>query len=553
MKVALVTTPPEPVSGVGDYTRRLLPYLREHFEVHIFVATGLEGEAWPGETLHPVSALRQGGYDHLLYQLGNWINHTFMVPLVKQYGGTVVLHDWILFDLAMAAWPSLHRFGFAGLVRAFREGGGEGVRIWLENRLLGRTRRAWWKAARLAEDLPGTLLSGWYSREATGRWIGDVAGFRVPAKGCHGVKIRLSGEPGRRVRLALEARGLASVRFTRRRRTAELSAAFPPRDRPRLTLEVAPVRSIPYQRKVGDTRRLGAMVHSLSFVDPGGEHPIDLHLPPADPLPPGDIRRDRFRLAFNRSVTRNADAFIVHSEHLRGRIENARGRSTPVGVVPLGAGKRWQDEIRPGDRNETRTGLGLPAHWKDGMLLTSFGHVQSHKRNQVLLRALAAVRRIRPAVRLALVGGLEPEQFDVEALVAELDLGDAVHIAGHVSEEAVRGFLHASDVVVQLRGPTTGGSSSAVFEGLAHGRPVIGSALAEQRELPDACVGKIPPGGGEIESLTGMLVDLHDHPEKRLTMEAAARRYVEEECHLSHVAHKYAAFLREFPGPRGWG
>ena len=37
MKVALVTTSPDVRSGIGDYTRHLLPYLREHLDLEIFV------------------------------------------------------------------------------------------------------------------------------------------------------------------------------------------------------------------------------------------------------------------------------------------------------------------------------------------------------------------------------------------------------------------------------------------------------------------------------------------------------------------------------------
>jgi hypothetical protein len=40
MKVAFVTTPPSVRSGIGDYARHLLPYLREHCDVEVFVREG---------------------------------------------------------------------------------------------------------------------------------------------------------------------------------------------------------------------------------------------------------------------------------------------------------------------------------------------------------------------------------------------------------------------------------------------------------------------------------------------------------------------------------
>ena len=76
------------------------------------------------------------------------------------------------------------------------------------------------------------------------------------------------------------------------------------------------------------------------------------------------------------------------------------------------------------------------------------------------------------------------------------------------------------------------------------------SDAAEQRELPDTSVLKVPLGEGEVETLANRIVELADDPAKRDELEANVRRFVEDECHWGVVARRYAEYLERFPGPR---
>src|ERR1700741_3513523 len=103
MRLAGVTTPPPVARGNGDYTRHLLPELARHAEVELFVEDGRHGESLLGRGLRPASSLDPRAHDQIVFQLGNEMAHAFMKPLLARLGGTVVLHDWVLFDLAFAA------------------------------------------------------------------------------------------------------------------------------------------------------------------------------------------------------------------------------------------------------------------------------------------------------------------------------------------------------------------------------------------------------------------------------------------------------------------
>src|SRR5262249_27966450 len=110
--------------------------------------------------------------------------------------------------------------------------------------------------------------------------------------------------------------------------------------------------------------------------------------------------------------------------------------------------------------------------------------------------------------------------------------------------------LHAGDFAVNLRGPTTGGTSGGIFQAFSMGRAVIASDAAEQKELPDGCVVRVPLGEGEVETLARELVALRDDPARRDRLEASVREFVRTQCHWRVVARQYSDYLRSFPRAR---
>jgi len=126
MKLALVTTSPGVPSAIGEYTRALLPHLRERCEVAVFVEPGAdpgEHEEFAGAPAAPITALDPREHERVLFQLGNEPAQAFMPPVVRAIGGTVMLHHWALRDLTAAAYPALSQGGLSALTRAVREGG----------------------------------------------------------------------------------------------------------------------------------------------------------------------------------------------------------------------------------------------------------------------------------------------------------------------------------------------------------------------------------------------------------------------------------------------
>ena len=211
LKVALVTTPRSVRSGIGDYTRHLLPYLREHCDVELFVSDQHAGQEEDGEVLHPLSELQPKRYDQIQYQLGNERHHAFMLPVIKAIGGTVMQHDWVLFDLAVAAFPGLVRGGLKGHALALREGGSQQLFTYLRSWRERRARRLMPAEAPELRGVEGELLWGWHAPQEDGCWTADEAYVRLAGRGARRLRLSLSAEPPRRVSVSCDGAQLAEL------------------------------------------------------------------------------------------------------------------------------------------------------------------------------------------------------------------------------------------------------------------------------------------------------------------------------------------------------
>jgi glycosyltransferase involved in cell wall biosynthesis len=508
---------------------------------------------WPGETPKSVLELEPSQFDQVLFQLGNEINHAFMARMVRHIGGTVMQHDWVLFDLALATYPGLVRGGWKGHMLALREGGFEVAKRYFQVWLDRRRERSSPAVLPDCHGRLGQLLAGWHDREPAGRWIADRALFRIPATGVTRVEVGLGSEPGRKLSLIAEAGPRADFVCTKSARGTQLAVDLAGLDEPALELGVSGIVVSAEQRSHGDCRRLGAFVEEVAWVDADGRHALDLSLPAAFPIRPVDLSRDRFLMPLNRSIVDHADAFIVHSDYVGDRIRKRRGAAIPIGQLPHGAAHRWDPVEPPGDRTARRAKrkeLDLPASWADGFVVISFGGVQRHKRVGRVLAGLAKARETRDDIFLVMAGGWHAGDIDPEGLARMHGVEDAVHFTGYVPEEEAWDWIAAGDISINLRGPTSGGTSGGIYQSLAFGRAVIATDAAEQAELPDDCVPKVPLGEGEVDAIAALLVDLSVNSERHAALETAARRYVEDQCGWETVGASYARHLASFPAPR---
>jgi len=119
LRLALVSPLPPMPSGIADYTAELAPALAPHYAITLVSAEPTQGflagrMAWMSEEDF---ARQGGGFDRVLYQMGNNTMHAFMLNrLLPRIPGLVTLHETAITDLRNwldqrpeAGEPRLHR------------------------------------------------------------------------------------------------------------------------------------------------------------------------------------------------------------------------------------------------------------------------------------------------------------------------------------------------------------------------------------------------------------------------------------------------------------
>lgn len=103
-KLAYVSPLPPERSGISDYSAEFLPELSRHYDIDVIVAQESVSDPWVRANcpLRSVAWFRAHAdrYDRVLYHFGNSIFHQHMFSLLEEVPGVVVLHDFLLSDIA---------------------------------------------------------------------------------------------------------------------------------------------------------------------------------------------------------------------------------------------------------------------------------------------------------------------------------------------------------------------------------------------------------------------------------------------------------------------
>jgi glycosyltransferase involved in cell wall biosynthesis/SAM-dependent methyltransferase len=247
-----------------------------------------------------------------------------------------------------------------------------------------------------------------------------------------------------------------------------------------------------------------------------------------------------------RRIVESARGVIAHSDYVLRRVR-ASGFAGPAAVIPHGA---WVD-LSPSSagfvdgRNSMRFRLGLD---EATPLIGAFGYLKPYKRIPETLRALRRLVRLEPRVKMILGGEPHPD-FPIVQAIRNLGLDSHVRLLGYTPVGEFSAYIHACDIVVNLRFPTVGESSGSLLRAFSAGRPALVSDVGSFSELPDGVCLKVPVGAGEEDVIFEYLNLLVARPEVARQIGESARTWVERECSWRVVAGKYAAFLESVVDP----
>lgn len=116
----------------------------------------------------------------------------------------------------------------------------------------------------------------------------------------------------------------------------------------------------------------------------------------------------------------------------------------------------------------------------------TLGRLVEKKGVDVLIRALALLRARGHELELSIAGD-GPLRGELEALVAELGLGDSVHFAGNLAHAGVREWMHDLDMFVLACKPDVNGDMDGIpvvlMEAMSQQVPVVSTRLSGIPEL----------------------------------------------------------------------
>ena len=206
---------------------------------------------------------------------------------------------------------------------------------------------------------------------------------------------------------------------------------------------------------------------------------------------------------------------------------NAKGRLAPIVQVPPGVDTTRFVPLPSDAFASIRRELGLE---ENSFLIASYSRLVPRKGMDVLIRAAALLREEIPDLEVA-IGGSGRDRDRLERLASDLDA--PVTFLGRVSDDALPGWLAASDLMVMAcrsrwLGLEQEGFGIVFAEASACGIPVIaGRSGGSHDAVVHGETGLIVENPRSDEELAAAILALYRDPQLRHTMGEAGRRYAE--------------------------
>lgn len=243
----------------------------------------------------------------------------------------------------------------------------------------------------------------------------------------------------------------------------------------------------------------------------------------------------------DRRLTRYFDIVVTGSTKLRDEVVGCSTSNTSpdIRVILNGVDETiFSGEVTRDDISS----LGVDV-MPGGLTLLNAKGMKVFNGQEVLIRALVRVMAHIRDVRVLLAGG-GPDLEKLKSLSTELGVADRVHFLGRVPNYLMPKVVSISDIVVvpsRRVGGVEEGSSLALLEGMASGKPVIASDLGGLSEtIVNGETGVLVPEN-DPDQLAAGIIWLHEHPETASAMAKRARDYVLRERTWRIVARRYAA------------
>jgi phosphatidylinositol alpha-1,6-mannosyltransferase len=226
-----------------------------------------------------------------------------------------------------------------------------------------------------------------------------------------------------------------------------------------------------------------------------------------------------------RRVVRNAEYLIANSQNTARILREEWGLPAErVCVLHPGVDTNY---FTPAPTNvEVRKRLG----WNDRPVALTVGRLQKRKGQDMMIRALPAIRRALPNI-LYSIGGAGEERAALEALAVSEGVSEHVQFLGEVNDSTLLDCYRQCDLCAlpnRQVGRDIEGFGMVLLEAQSCGKPVLAGAsggTAETMRIPET--GRVVPCD-EPGPLAGEVIDLLSDSQLRQRMGQSARAWVVE-------------------------
>lgn len=256
------------------------------------------------------------------------------------------------------------------------------------------------------------------------------------------------------------------------------------------------------------------------------------------PLRPGatlPLRRLACRWIY-RAAGRRVDAIVAVSEAVRDSVARIiKPAAAKVRVIGNAPSPRKYEATRTSEA--VRRDLGLDSA---SSVVLFLGRLAEEKGWRYLIEAVPALLSRVPAV-VTLFAGEGPDREPLEALASRAGVAGHIRLLGN--RDDVADLLAAADVVCLPS--VREGSSLALLEAMAAGRPVVASGIAANRAVVDHEITGLLVPSSDPARLAGSLATILSDPERAGKMGLAARHRVLASHDPAHQSELYAALYRD--------
>jgi glycosyltransferase involved in cell wall biosynthesis len=233
----------------------------------------------------------------------------------------------------------------------------------------------------------------------------------------------------------------------------------------------------------------------------------------------------------NHSVIDSSKMIVMHNSFLTKKIANDfPGKQ--VKYIPHNAKKRMIPKNRI---QQLHKSLGIP---EGSITVATFGFMNESKKIGLISQALCKLMPKYTDIYYLICGEdkdgiVKNEYFNYDGI------RERIKVSGYVDGlESFTEYIDFSDIVINLRFPSTGETSGTMIRSMAQGKPVIVYDLPTLLDIPDTALVKIPISDNP-SYLVSSLEELINNKIFRESVGKAAEDYAKEELDMDRNADLY--------------